>query len=89
MPNPTAEENIARDFEIAKKTYAQWGVDAEEALQTLSTIPLSLHCWQGDDVSGFENPPVSPGEASRQRATTPAGRGRQTSFAPTMRPLSR
>ena len=49
-------ENIARDFESAKRTYAQWGVDVEEALRTLSVVPLSLHCWQGDDVSGFENP---------------------------------
>ena len=48
-------ESIARDFESAKQTYAQWGVDVEAALKTLSTIPLSLHCWQGDDVGGFEN----------------------------------
>jgi L-rhamnose isomerase len=54
MPHPSPE-NIARDFESAKKTYAQWGVDAEKALTALASIPLSLHCWQGDDVRGFEN----------------------------------
>ncbi len=48
-------EGIARGFESAKKTYAQWGVDVEAALTTLASIPLSLHCWQGDDVGGFEN----------------------------------
>jgi L-rhamnose isomerase len=53
---PITPESIARDFESAKKAYAQWGVDVEAALRILSTIPLSLHCWQGDDVRGFENP---------------------------------
>jgi L-rhamnose isomerase len=47
---------IARNFENAKKTYALWGIDVEKALATLSSIPLSLHCWQGDDVGGFESP---------------------------------
>ena len=34
--------------------YAEWGVDVEAALRRLSTIAISLHCWQGDDVGGFE-----------------------------------
>jgi L-rhamnose isomerase len=49
-------DTIARSFEQAKTSYAAWGVDAEKALGTLASIPLSLHCWQGDDVGGFENP---------------------------------
>ena len=53
QPSPDA---IARNFEAAKTTYAPWGVDVEKALATLASIPLSLHCWQGDDVGGFENP---------------------------------
>ena len=48
------DEMIARNYESAKKTYALWGIDTEKALATLSDIPLSLHCWQGDDVGGFE-----------------------------------
>ena len=41
--------------EIAKQRYAAIGVDAE-ALRQLDRLPVSMHCWQGDDVAGFENP---------------------------------
>jgi len=41
-------------FESAKSTFADWGVDAEAAIARLGTIPISVHCWQGDDVVGFE-----------------------------------
>jgi L-rhamnose isomerase len=51
----TTPEAIAQAYEVAKKSYTQWGVDVEKALATLGSIPLSLHCWQGDDVGGFEN----------------------------------
>ncbi|HET6450743.1 MAG TPA: L-rhamnose isomerase [Spirochaetia bacterium] len=54
MPTPPATDISAR-FESARKTYAAWGVDVERALQALARIPLSLHCWQADDVGGFEN----------------------------------
>ncbi len=40
----------------AKERYAELGVDAEKAIAALKTIPLSLHCWQTDDVGGFESP---------------------------------
>jgi L-rhamnose isomerase len=33
-------------------------VDVEEALRQLDRLPVSMHCWQGDDVAGFENPAV-------------------------------
>ncbi len=55
MQQPSADDMIARNFENAKKTYALWGIDVEKALATLASIPLSLHCWQGDDVGGFES----------------------------------
>ncbi len=41
-------------FEEAKKMYAAYGVDTEEALCRLKEIPVSVHCWQGDDVLGFD-----------------------------------
>ena len=41
-------------YEQAKEQYAAIGVDTESALKTLDTIPVSMHCWQGDDVKGFE-----------------------------------
>ncbi len=43
-------------YTLAKEAYAELGVDTEQALAALSKIPLSLHCWQGDDVGGFEAP---------------------------------
>ncbi|MDR2571117.1 MAG: L-rhamnose isomerase [Oscillospiraceae bacterium] len=41
-------------YEYAKEQYAAIGVDTEAALNLLDTIPISMHCWQGDDVKGFE-----------------------------------
>jgi L-rhamnose isomerase len=38
----------------AQDAYAAWGVDTEAALTALAAIPISMHCWQGDDVRGFE-----------------------------------
>jgi len=43
-------------FEHAKAQYERAGVDVEKALAALAKIPLSIHCWQGDDVTGFDNP---------------------------------
>ena len=41
-------------YESAKRLYARFGVDTEEALRKLKEIPISVHCWQGDDVIGFD-----------------------------------
>ena len=41
-------------YEQAKKAYAAYGVDTESALERLKNIPISVHCWQGDDVLGFD-----------------------------------
>lgn len=41
-------------FEEAKKIYADYGVDVEKALDSVKRIPVAIHCWQGDDVRGFE-----------------------------------
>ena len=45
-----------RAYSLACEAFADIGVDAEAALARLDLIPISLHCWQGDDVRGFENP---------------------------------
>ena len=42
-------------YALAKEQYAALGVDTEKALSALAGIPISLHCWQGDDVGGFES----------------------------------
>ena len=46
--------SVKENFELAKKQYEQWGVNVEEALEKLKNIPISIHCWQGDDIAGFE-----------------------------------
>lgn len=58
-------------LEQTKKMYADIGVDVEKALDTLSNIPISIHCWQGDDVMGSIPTAASPG-ASKPPATIPA-----------------
>lgn len=46
---------ITERFEEAKKLYSNLGVDAEKAVKILRKIPISMHCWQGDDVTGFDH----------------------------------
>ena len=43
------------NYQNAKLAFAKYGVDADKALETLATIPVAIHCWQGDDVIGFDH----------------------------------
>ncbi len=47
-------ESIEKAYALAKTQYAKLGVDTDAALASVSKVPVSLHCWQGDDVTGFE-----------------------------------
>ena len=47
--------DIDRSYQDAKEIYAAIGVDTDAAIAALEQIPISMHCWQGDDVTGFEN----------------------------------
>ena len=47
-------DNVTQSYEIAKERYAELGVDTDAVLKKLAGIPISIHCWQGDDVLGFE-----------------------------------
>lgn len=49
------QEWIQKAYEIAAERYAAVGVDVEKALRELQKVSISLHCWQADDVTGFEN----------------------------------
>jgi L-rhamnose isomerase len=49
------ESTIKKEYESAKERYAELGVDTDKALAALKGVSLSLHCWQTDDVGGFEN----------------------------------
>jgi L-rhamnose isomerase len=50
-------KHIEKAYELAKELYADIGIDTEKPVQQLSKIAISLHCWQGDDVGGFESYP--------------------------------
>lgn len=43
------------NYEAAKEKYKKIGIDTEKVLETLKNVPVSLHCWQGDDVAGFDH----------------------------------
>ena len=47
--------NVKERYESAKAMYAKIGVDTDAALERLKGIPISMHCWQGDDVIGFDH----------------------------------
>jgi len=49
------DTDIKTAYAAAKERYAELGVDTDSAMKRLAAIPISLHCWQGDDVGGFEN----------------------------------
>ncbi|EHI99218.1 L-rhamnose isomerase [Clostridium sp. DL-VIII] len=59
--------NIKEKYELAKKEYEKWGIDVEKVLEELNKVKISIHCWQGDDVTGFE---VSQNELSGGIAAT-------------------
>ena len=50
------DQTVRQAYQIAAEQYGSEGVDVESALARLASIPISLHCWQGDDVGGFEKP---------------------------------
>lgn len=51
---PVSHVKIQQGFELAKEIYAAGGVDVEAAIARADAIPVSMHCWQGDDVIGFD-----------------------------------
>lgn len=46
--------DLQKGYELAKEYYAQYGIDVDKAIETCDKTPISMHCWQGDDVIGFE-----------------------------------
>jgi L-rhamnose isomerase len=49
-----SNDRVDRTYTLAKERYAELGIDADRAIERLRGISISLHCWQGDDVAGFE-----------------------------------
>ncbi len=64
------------DYNIARERFAQWGIDTEIALKVLADTPVSLHCWQGDDVGGFEGRNGSFGGGGTQATGNYPGKAR-------------
>ena len=51
-----SEQQVIEAYTLARDRYAGFGIDTDQAVAVLAQIPISLHCWQGDDVGGFEDP---------------------------------
>ncbi len=63
-------------YNYAKERYAKYGIDTEAAMEILSKIPVALHCWQGDDVRGFDTDPSKPLTGGIQTTGNYPGRAR-------------
>ena len=48
------DEKIKKGYDFAKEYYAAYGIDTDKAIEICDSTPISIHCWQGDDVNGFE-----------------------------------
>jgi L-rhamnose isomerase len=55
MFSATSSDQIGQRYDDARQQYRVLGVDTDKAIRTLAETPISLHCWQGDDVRGFES----------------------------------
>ena len=64
------EEQIKKAYELAKARYAEFGIDTDKAIETLERTPISLHCWQADDVVGFERNEAASGGIPAKHATS-------------------
>ena len=47
------EQTVLSSYKNAQELFAQWGVDTQAAIEALADMPVSIHCWQGDDVRGL------------------------------------
>ena len=47
--------DLKKGYELAKEYYAAYGIDVDAAIQEVDSTPISIHCWQGDDVVGFDS----------------------------------
>ena len=63
-------------YEYAKSVYTAMGIDVEAAMEKLSKVPVALHCWQGDDVRGFDTDPSKPLTGGIQTTGNYPGRAR-------------
>lgn len=70
------KERIEKAYELARQEYAELGVDTDQALRKLNDVVVSLHCWQTDDVGGFETPDAELGGGGIQVTGNYLGKAR-------------
>ncbi len=70
------KENVLQAYQNAKEQYAALGVNTDEALKKLDEVKISLHCWQTDDVGGFETPDAVLGGGGIQATGNYPGKAR-------------
>jgi L-rhamnose isomerase len=70
------KEFIEKAYELAKQEYAEMGINTDEALKKLDELVISLHCWQTDDVGGFETPDATLGGGGIQVTGNYPGKAR-------------
>ena len=63
-------------YELAREAYAKQGIDTEAVIETLANKAISMHCWQGDDVRGFDGDPNAPLTGGIQTTGNYPGRAR-------------
>ena len=63
-------------YNQAKEIYAAMGIDTEAAMEKLRSVPVAMHCWQGDDVRGFDTDPSKPLTGGIQTTGNYPGRAR-------------
>jgi len=76
-------KTIEAAYKLAKERYAEFGVNVDAALDRLAGIAISLHCWQADDVGGFEKGDSELGGGLAVTGNYPGKAARPTSCAPT------
>ncbi len=72
---------IDRAYALAQEHYAEYGVDTAAALDALAAYPISIHCWQADDVGGFERPGAALGGGGIQATGNYPGKARNIAEA--------
>ena len=70
------EKIVENEYPLAKERYAAIGIDTEKVMKQLADIAISLHCWQGDDVGGFEKPDSALGGGGIQATGNYPGKAR-------------
>ena len=77
------EKLVIKGYEYAKEVYAGRGVDVDKAIEAMKGVPISMNCWQADDVLGFDGDDSAVGRYCRPPAIIRAARALRTNCAPT------